>query len=57
MVLADIVSGEVDWADIVFLAAVIVAIVAAVLSFQARNVMTGLSFVVLGLIALGWLLL
>jgi hypothetical protein len=57
MILADIASGETDWADIFFLIAVILFVLAAVVAFQVKTfyatvLATGLAFC-----ALGWLVL
>jgi len=57
MVLADIASGELDTADLAFLVAVIVAVVAAVLMIMARSIPAALSVIALALVAFGLLLL
>jgi hypothetical protein len=57
MMLADIASGEVDWADILFLVAVILFIVGAVLTFQAQALWATLVSVGLACVALAWMLL
>jgi hypothetical protein len=56
-VLAEIVSGERDWADVLFLIAVILFAVAAVIRFQAKAFDSALIALALGLVAFGWLLL
>lgn len=56
-VLADIMTGEVDLADICFLAAMVVSIVAAVLFFLARNVASGFLASGVALISLGFMAL
>jgi hypothetical protein len=55
--IADIATGETDWADIFFLIALILFAVGAVLAFQAKALWA--SVVSLGLVAvsLGWLVL
>lgn len=57
MILADIASGNVDFADVVFLIAVIVAVVGLAWSVMERGVTSALMFAILGLVALGWLVL
>ena len=57
LVLADIVSGEVDWADVFFLIAVILFVVAAVIAVQVKTFYAalmagGLAFGFLGLLML-----
>lgn len=61
MILADIASGNTDWADICFLIAVILFVIGAVVAYRpvvnerplwATMVALGLAFV-----SLGWLLL
>jgi hypothetical protein len=58
IVLADIVNGEVDWADFCFLVAVILAVIAAYF-FSRPTVQMGhtLLSVAVALIAAGFLLL
>ena len=58
MILADIASGEVDWADIFFLIGVILSIIAAVFFFTpTRQLGHFLLSLAVGCIALGFLLL
>ena len=57
--LADIISGEVDFADIMFLIAAIVFVIAAVLAWTKRPDPTSGALVPIGLalLAVGWLVL
>lgn len=61
MMLADIASGEVDWADIFFLIAVILAVIAALAYASRRTDALPWAPVLLSLavacISFGWLLL
>ena len=54
---ADIASGEVDAADVLFLVAVILFAIAAVLRAMARSVDSAIVAAGLTAVALGWLLL
>jgi hypothetical protein len=56
-ILADIASGETDWADIFFLIAVIVFVIAAIIAFQAKTLYAVLICAGLACVALGWLVL
>ena len=55
--LADIVSGEVDAADVMFLVALILAVVAAFLAWPQRTVTNVCGWAAVAAIALGLLLL
>jgi hypothetical protein len=55
--LADIVSGELDWADVMFLCAAILAAVAAVVAWPQRTVSSTLGWAAVCALAIGWLLL
>lgn len=59
MVLADIVHGEVDWADVMFLLAAIAFFIGAVYAWVRAHGPTEylLLFIGLVLISVGWLLL
>jgi hypothetical protein len=57
MILADIAHGEVDWADVFFLIAVVLFVAGAIVAvmvktFYAAVVAAGLAFVALGLLVL-----
>ena len=56
---ADIASGHVDAADIVFLIAVILAVIAAVVSYRTTDRPIGAPFgwLAVAALGLGWLLL
>ena len=56
-ILADIASGETDWADIFFLVAVILFTIGAILALQVKTwyatlIAAGLAFVSLGFLLL-----
>jgi len=55
--IADIVSGELDWADVCFLVAAILAVVAAVIAWPEKTVATTLGWAAVAAVAIGWLLL
>ena len=55
--LADIVRGEVDWADVVFLIALILAVVAAFIAWPQRTLTNVCGWAAVAAIALGLLLL
>jgi hypothetical protein len=57
MILADIASGEVDWADIFFLIAVILFVIGGALAYQAKALWATIVSVGLAFVALGWLVL
>jgi hypothetical protein len=57
MVLADLVHGEVDWADVLFLVAAIIFFIVFVIRLQARSIdgmLIAAGFVIL---SVAWLLL
>jgi hypothetical protein len=55
--IADIASGEVDWADIFFLIAVILFVVGAAMAYQAKALWATVVCVGLASVSLGWLVL
>jgi hypothetical protein len=55
--LADIASGEVDLADILFLIGFVLFVLGAIMAFMRRAFEPALVYAGLGCIALGWLLL
>ena len=55
--LADIVSGEIDCADVMFLVALILAVVAAFLAWPQRTLTTVCGWLAVAAVALGLLLL
>jgi hypothetical protein len=56
-VVAEIVHGEADWADILFLAAAILAFVAAVSAWPERRLVNPFGWAAVSALAIGWLLL
>ena len=57
MLLADIESGNVDLADILFLVAVVLFVVAAVIAYKAQAVWATVVCAGLACVSLGWLVL
>ena len=57
MIIADIASGEVDWADVLFLVAFILFVIVTVMRVMARAFDGALVAAGLACLALAWLLL
>lgn len=57
MMIADIANGNTDLADVLFLAAFIVAVLGAVLTFIQHGYSNLVLFIALALVSLGWLVL
>jgi hypothetical protein len=57
LMLADIANGNVDWADIFFLIAVILFVVGAAVAYQMKALWATAVALGLGFVALAWLLL
>ncbi len=57
MILADIASGETDWADIFFLIALILFVIGAAVAFQVKTFYATVIAAGLAFVSLGWLVL
>lgn len=55
--IADIASGESDWADVMFLIAAVLAVVAAWNAWPQRKMDGTLGWLSVALLAIGWMLL
>ena len=55
--LADIVTGETDWADVMFLVALVLAVVAAFIAWPQRTLTNVCGWLAVAAVAFGLLLL
>ena len=57
MIIADIASGNTDWADIFFLVALILFVVAGAVAYQVKTLWATAVALGLAFVSLAWLLL